>query len=53
MVFVLIYFPCIATITAIVRETESWKYGAFSMLYNTAVAWLLSFVTYRVALLFF
>ncbi len=53
MVFVLIYFPCIATITAVVRETESWKYGAFSMIYNTAVAWLLSFVTYRIALLFF
>lgn len=52
MVFVLIYFPCIASVIAIVRETGSWKYGAFSMLYNTAVAWLLSFLTYRIGLLF-
>ena len=52
MVFVLIYFPCIATISAIVRETGSWKYGAFTMVYNTAVAWLLSFLTYHIALLF-
>lgn len=52
MVFVLLYFPCIASIAAIVKETGSWKYGAFSILYNTALAWLLSFVTYRIALLF-
>ena len=52
MVFVLIYFPCIATISAIVRETGSWKYGAFTMVYNTTVAWLLSFLTYHIALLF-
>lgn len=52
MVFVLLYFPCIASIVAIVKETGSWKYGAFSILYNTALAWLLSFITYRIALLF-
>lgn len=52
LVFVLLYFPCIASIAAIVRETGSWKYGAFSIIYNTALAWLLSFITYRVALLF-
>ena len=38
MVFVLLYFPCIATISAIYRETGSWKYPVFSMVYNTAVA---------------
>lgn len=52
MVFVLLYFPCIATIAAIKRETGSWKYALFSMLYNTGIAWLLSFIVYRVALLF-
>lgn len=52
MVFVLLYFPCIATISAIVRETGSWKYGLFSICYNTALAWILSFVTYRIALCF-
>lgn len=42
MVFVLLYFPCVATIASIVKETGSWKYGAFSILYNTALAWLFS-----------
>lgn len=52
MVFVLLYFPCIATITGIIRETGSWKYGLFSIIYNTALAWILSLITYRIALLF-
>lgn len=51
MVFVLIYFPCIATLTAISRETGSWRYAAFSALYNTALAWVLAFVTFKIAML--
>ncbi len=51
MVFILLYCPCIATVTAIVRETGSWKYGVFSVLYNTAVAWIMAFAVYRIALL--
>lgn len=52
MVFVLLYFPCIASIAAIVRETGSWKYGLFSIVYNTALAWIFSFIVYRIGLLF-
>lgn len=52
MVFVLLYFPCIATLAAITRETESWKYAAFSAVYNTGIAWILSFIVYRIAILF-
>ncbi len=52
MVFVLLYFPCMATVTAIVRETGSWKYGAFSVVYNTLVAWVVAFIVYRVFMLF-
>ena len=52
MIFVLIYFPCIATIAAIVRETGSWKYGAFSVIYNTGLAWLVATITYQLAILF-
>ena len=52
MVFILLYCPCMATVTAIVKETGSWKYGAFSVIYNTAVAWLLGAAVYRLALLF-
>lgn len=52
MVFILLYCPCLATIVAIVRESGSWKYGAFAVCYNTLVAWLVAFATYRLALLF-
>lgn len=52
LLFVLLFCPCIATLTAIYRETGSWKYPLFSVVYNTAVAWIISFVVYRVALLF-
>lgn len=49
LVFVLLYFPCIATLAAIRRETGSWKYPLFSMVYNTSLAWVFSFITYLVA----
>lgn len=52
MVFVLLYFPCIATLSAIRLETGSWKYPAFSIIYNTGLAWLLAFCTYHIASLF-
>lgn len=51
LVFVLLYFPCVATITAIVRETGSWKYGLFSACYNTALAWICAFITFHLAAL--
>ncbi len=52
MVFILLYCPCIASITAIARECGSWRYGIFSVVYNTTLAWLVAFVVYHVALLF-
>ena len=52
MVFVLLYCPCIATITAIVKETGDPRYGVFSILYNTAVAWAMAFIVFRIALIF-
>lgn len=52
IVFILLYCPCIASITAIVKESGCWKYGAFAVLYNTAVAWLAAFVVYQIASLF-
>lgn len=51
IVFVLLYCPCLATITAVVKETHSWKYGAFAVVYNTVLAWALAFIVYRLALL--
>lgn len=52
LVFVLLYFPCIATITAIIKETGTWKWGVFSVVYNTSLAWGLAWITFRIALLF-
>ena len=52
MVFVLIYFPCIATMIAIVKESGSWLYGLFSLCYNTLLAWGLAWITYRITLWF-
>ncbi|MDE5725634.1 MAG: ferrous iron transport protein B, partial [Duncaniella sp.] len=51
MVFILLYCPCMATVTAIVKETGNPRYGLFTILYNTAVAWVFAFITYRIALL--
>ena len=52
MIFILLYCPCTATLVAIVRETRSWRYGVFTALYNTALAWIVAFGAYRLALLF-
>jgi len=51
MVFVLLYLPCIGTLTAISRETGSWKWGAFMLVYSFSVAWLLSFIIFQVGTL--
>ncbi len=52
MIFIMLYCPCIATITAIVKETGRWRFGLFSVVYNTCVAWLTAFIVYQVASLF-
>ncbi len=52
LIFVLLYVPCIATVTAIVKETGSWRYGAFTLVYNTFVAWTLSFIVFQIGSLF-
>lgn len=51
LVFILLYCPCMATVAAIAKETGRWRYALFSVVYNTAVAWLVAFVTYRLMLL--
>lgn len=47
MAFVLIYVPCLATVSVIKRETNSWKWTAFSVGYSTILAWLVAFVIYQ------
>ncbi|MDL2278931.1 ferrous iron transport protein B [Parabacteroides sp. OttesenSCG-928-G07] len=52
MLFVLIYFPCVATVTAIARESGSWKWGLFVVVYTCVLAWIVSFIVYQVGSLF-
>ena len=48
LLFVLLYFPCIATIAAIKGETGSWKWALFAALYTTALAWIVSALVYQI-----
>ena len=48
MVFVLLYLPCLGTVTAIHKETGSFKWMFFSIFYSTAMAWLAAFIVYQV-----
>jgi ferrous iron transport protein B len=48
MIFILTYFPCIGVVSAIRRESGSWKWAAFIVIYTTGVAWLMSFSIYQV-----
>jgi ferrous iron transport protein B len=52
LLFVVIYFPCIATVAAIKGETGSWRWAAFSAVYTTVLAWIVSAVVYQVGNLF-
>lgn len=52
MIFILLYFPCIAAVTAIGRESGSWRWALFIAVYTTGVAWLVSLGVYRIGLLF-
>ena len=52
MLFVLIYFPCIATFAAIKQESGSWKWAFFTAGYTTVLAWVLTFAVYQIGGLF-
>lgn len=48
MLFVLIYFPCIATLAAIKQESGSWKWALFAAGYTTLLAWIVSFAVFQI-----
>jgi ferrous iron transport protein B len=52
MVFVLLYVPCLATVAAIRRETNSWKWASFSVVFNFSLAWIMAFAIYQGGRLF-
>ena len=49
MVFILLYFPCIATFIAIKNESGGWKWAIFTAVYTIALAWTAAFITFRIA----
>ena len=53
MLFVLIYFPCIASIVAIKQESGGWKWAVFTAFYTTTLAWIVAFLSYHIGGLFF
>ena len=52
LLFVLIYFPCIATIVAIKHESGSWRWAMFAAVYTTVLAWVVSAAVYQIGNLF-
>ena len=52
MLFVLIYFPCIATLVAIKQESGSWRWAFFAAFYTTALAWVIAFLVNQLGQLF-
>lgn len=48
LLFILLYFPCVATIVAIKNETGSWRWALFVAFYTTVIAWLVSAAVYQI-----
>ncbi len=48
MLFVLIYFPCVAVIAAVKKESGGWKWATITMLYTTGMAWIVSFLVFQI-----
>ena len=52
VVFILLYFPCVATFAAIKQEAGGWKPALISAVFTIVLAWLVAYIVYRIALLF-
>jgi ferrous iron transport protein B len=52
MVFILLYFPCIATFIAIKQEGGGWKWAILTAVYTIILAWVAAFITFNLASLF-
>jgi ferrous iron transport protein B len=48
MIFILIYFPCIAVVAAIRKESGKWRWPAFVAFYTTVLAWVMAFAVYQI-----
>jgi ferrous iron transport protein B len=52
MVFILLYFPCVATFIAIRQESGGWKWAILTAIYTIFIAWTAAFITFRIASIF-
>ena len=52
MAMSLIYVPCVATITIIRRETNSWKWTGFVIVYTLVLGWIVATLIYQIGRLF-
>ncbi|GAB4326887.1 MAG: hypothetical protein Kow00127_19740 [Bacteroidales bacterium] len=52
LMFILLYFPCVAVIAAVRRESGSWKWALFLVVYTTLTAWIVAFAAYHIGLFF-
>jgi len=53
LMFILLYFPCVAVLAAVKKESGKWKWALFMVTYTTGVAWLVSFIVYQTGTLLF
>jgi ferrous iron transport protein B len=52
LTFTLIYFPCVAVVAAIRKESGSWKWALFAITYTTLLAWLMAFIVFKIGSIF-
>lgn len=50
MIFILLYVPCVAAVTAVYKEAGG-KWATFTVLFNTLVAWIMAFLVYQIGML--
>jgi ferrous iron transport protein B len=48
LMFILLYFPCVAVVAAVRKESGKWRWALFMVTYTTLVAWLVSFAVYQI-----
>jgi ferrous iron transport protein B len=48
LIFILLYFPCIASVVAISKESGHWKWAVFTVFYTTFLAWFMSLLIYQI-----
>ncbi len=53
LMFILLYFPCVAVVAAVRKESGKWKWALFMVTYTTSVAWLVAFLVNQVGSMIF